>query len=287
MKARLLFVHVLSALHPGTGQGVGAIDLPVAREKSTGIPYLPGSSLKGVLREACSDKELTRRVYGPDTDEGAEYAGSIQVSDQRLLLLPVRSLVGTFAWVTSPYILRRLLRDAQAAEIKDVPSGSIPSPAEENRCVVSVEGAAILRDGKVVLEDLDLQGDVAAEARQWAEWMGAQLFPDDEYWRRALVERLCVVHDGVFGFLLETGTEVVARVRLEENKKTVAQGGLWYEEMLPVETVLCGLVSALPVKATVEEVFSTVADAIRKPLHIGGKTTVGRGLCKLTMTGGA
>ena len=56
MKSRLVFVHAISPLHAGTGQGVGVIDLPVAREKATGLPYFPGSSLKGVLRDACEDK---------------------------------------------------------------------------------------------------------------------------------------------------------------------------------------------------------------------------------------
>ena len=32
------FIHALSPLHPGVGQGVGGVDLPVAREKATGIP---------------------------------------------------------------------------------------------------------------------------------------------------------------------------------------------------------------------------------------------------------
>ena len=286
MKARLLFVHVLSALHPGTGQGTGAIDLPVAREKSTGIPYLPGSSLKGVLKEACPDKDVRKRVFGPDGEEDLEYAGSAQISDQRLLLLPVRSLVGTFAWVTSPYILRRLLRDGQMVEIKDMPAG-IPSPVEENQCLLADDRTAIARDGKIVLEDLDLYGTAAPEAQEWAKWIGVQLFPGDEHWRRALTERLCIVHDDVMGFLLETGTEVVARVRLEEQTKTVVRGGLWYEEMLPAETVLCGLVSAVPVKAEIDEVFATIADIVEKPLQLGGKATVGRGLCKLSMTGGA
>ncbi|RMD58772.1 type III-B CRISPR module RAMP protein Cmr4, partial [Candidatus Parcubacteria bacterium] len=50
MQAKLMFLHALSPLHAGTGQGVGAIDLPIAREKGTEIPIVPGSSLKGVLR---------------------------------------------------------------------------------------------------------------------------------------------------------------------------------------------------------------------------------------------
>lgn len=127
MDARLLFVHALSPLHAGTGQGVGVIDLPVAREKATGLPYLPGSSLKGVLRDACKNNEKRKKIFGPDTGDAHEYAGSVQISDQRLLLLPVRSLVGTFAWVTSPYILRRFLRDAENVNVSGMPP-DVPAP---------------------------------------------------------------------------------------------------------------------------------------------------------------
>ena len=31
MKAQLTFIHTLSALHAGVGQGAGVIDLPIAR----------------------------------------------------------------------------------------------------------------------------------------------------------------------------------------------------------------------------------------------------------------
>ncbi|NTV66007.1 MAG: type III-B CRISPR module RAMP protein Cmr4, partial [Oscillochloris sp.] len=37
MTTHMLFTHALSPLHPGTGQGVGVIDLPIAREKATGL----------------------------------------------------------------------------------------------------------------------------------------------------------------------------------------------------------------------------------------------------------
>ena len=63
MNAQLLFTHALSPLHAGTGQGIGVIDLPIAREKATGIPYLPGSSLKGTLRDLCIDANK-EKVYG-------------------------------------------------------------------------------------------------------------------------------------------------------------------------------------------------------------------------------
>src|SRR5450631_1528256 len=106
MKAQLTFIHALSPLHAGIGQGAGVIDLPIAREKATGIPFLPGSSTKGALRTRCTqDQQLEqyKEIFGSEPSEVQEMrTGSVQFTDQRLLLLPVRSIAGTFAWVTSP-----------------------------------------------------------------------------------------------------------------------------------------------------------------------------------------
>src|SRR5712671_3562923 len=115
MNTRLLFCHALSPLHAGTGQGVGVIDLPIARERATNLPYLAGSSVKGTLRDTYNEKvslDLRVKIFGPETNRADEHAGSVSFSDQRLLLLPIRSLLGTFAWITSPYVLQRFRRDA-------------------------------------------------------------------------------------------------------------------------------------------------------------------------------
>jgi CRISPR-associated protein Cmr4 len=286
MNARLFFVHALSPLHAGTGQGVGVIDLPIAREKATGLPYLPGSSLKGTLRDACTDNAKRNKVFGPETGNATDYAGSVQFSDQRLLLLPIRSLAGTFAWVTSPYILRRLLRDAEGAAVSELPL-SVPSPsAHPCTCVVSDDGCQITLNNKVILEDLDAIAAPHSDARAWAEWIGGQVFPHDLVWQQMLIARFGVVHDDVLSFLLDTATEIVARIKLIEDVKTVKKGGLWYEEALPTESILSGLVVATPIRATRDEVFTTLTTLMGKPLQFGGKATVGRGLCRLQMTGG-
>src|SRR6202035_242694 len=108
MKAQLPFIHALSALHAGIGQGAGVIDLPIAREKATGIPYLPGSSLKGSIRTRSltnNGEQTTSHLFGTNEVQDENSTSSlVQFSDQRLLLLPIRSLAGTFAWVTSPFI---------------------------------------------------------------------------------------------------------------------------------------------------------------------------------------
>jgi len=285
--ARLVFIHALSPLHAGTGQGVGVIDLPIAREKATNLPFLPGSSLKGPLRDLCP-AESRVRIFGPETDKAGDHAGSVQLSDQRLLLLPVRSLAGTFAWVTSPLILARFIRDVietgmDVGELSTAP----PRPSSPEHCLVaSAEPAISLPLGgarQVVLEDLDLVATADADVQKWAAWIGERLFPGETVWQNLLHERICVIHDDVLAFLLNTATEITARVRLLPDTKTVAQGGLWYEEALPAETVLAGLLVATPIKATATEVFTVIAGLTGSVLQLGGKATVGRGLCRVQL----
>jgi CRISPR-associated protein Cmr4 len=298
MTTRLLFVHALSPLHPGTGQGVGVIDLPIAREKATGLPYLPGSSVKGTLRDSGSlDNDTKAAIFGPDTINAAHFAGAAQFADQRLLLLPVRSLAGVFAWVTSPYVLRRFARDASDAGVNTPPRWSAADlPDVTGVCTVATDTRlAVTTAGKVVLEDLDLTPHPTHVADEWAAWLGAQLYPDGEadatVWRDMLRQRLCVVHDDLLGFLLTTATEVTARVRLEDDVKTVARGALWYEEALPAETVLAGLVSVSEIKDKRRKDLdgAAVLMEIRRltggALQFGGKATVGRGLCRVRVGG--
>ena len=295
MNTQLLFVHALSPLHPGTGQGVGVVDLPVAREQATGLPYLPGSSLKGVLRDHCQSvaPDKCSAVFGPEptTSDQEAFAGAAQFSDQRLLLLPVRSLRGTFAWVTSPYLLQRLRRDAADAGEKDVPE-AVPMPSmgqEEATCVVagSETALALSLAGQrtVVLEDLDLQ--VAdKDGASWAGWLGERIFPGDSQWQQSFSSRFCIVPDDVLAYLLQTALEVRPRIKLNDDSKTVDDeaGALWYEEALPTEAVLSGLVVATPVKKTglsQGQVLAAVRELTGQPLQFGGKATVGRGLCRL------
>lgn len=285
---KLIFVHALSPLHAGTGQGVGVIDLPIAREKATGIPYLPGSSLKGTLRDLCTHQPK-EDVFGPSTATAGDYAGSAQFSDQRLLLLPIRSLKGTFAWVTSPYLLQRMSRDAKSADETSCPD--LPTtPLTGKQFAVPKTGCALLyqkkkADGKgtiptVILEDLDLDDQSTFDASSWAEWIGERAFGDKDL----LKARLCIVPDDVLSFLLNTATEITARIRLDEKLKTVARGALWYEEALPTETILSGLLVATEVKATKETVFEVVEGVLSKhrTVQLGGKATVGRGVCAVS-----
>src|SRR6266852_2708279 len=52
----LLGLHAQTALHPGSGTALGAVDLPIQRERHTLWPNIAGSALKGILRDACREK---------------------------------------------------------------------------------------------------------------------------------------------------------------------------------------------------------------------------------------
>lgn len=280
MNTHILFLHALSPLHPGTGQGVGSIDLPIARERSTGIPYLPGSSIKGVLRDAAAskiEKDKLLSLFGPETGSASEYAGAAVFGDAKLLLFPVRSLAGVFAYVTSPYLLERFAREAGFAGL--TPPALPAAPASDGWCRLAPGSTLKLAD-KVYLEDLDLSHQEAKELQDWEDWLAQQS-------EAPVKGRLCLVHDDVMGFLLEIATEVVARIRLEDETKTVAQGALWYEESLPAESLLYSLLS---LGSSRKKAVAVVLDDLRPLLgfaQMGGKASVGRGLCRLKLGGSA
>ncbi|MBI2566866.1 MAG: type III-B CRISPR module RAMP protein Cmr4 [Candidatus Schekmanbacteria bacterium] len=292
MNARLLIVHALSPIHCGTGQAIGGIDLPIARERATGVPLIPGSSIKGVLRAADGEVDaLHLAVFGPDTENAADHAGSVQFGDALLAFLPVRSLRGTFAWVTSPLLLRRLHRDACAAGIEDL--ARLPGEPREGEAWVT--GTRLREGDRVIFEDLDFAAVERKEVRSFADELAKRLCgtdKDKDEERKHFAARVCVIHDDVMAVLLQTATEITARIRLDTETKTVAPGALWTEEALPVESVLVGLVVATPVPGKngaapdAAKLLERVRDiACRKAIQVGGNATVGRGLCRMRMEG--
>jgi CRISPR-associated protein Cmr4 len=284
----------MTPLHVGTGHAVGAVDLPLAREKTTGFPYVPGSSLKGVLREVARLKGNgfpRQKLFGPERDNASDHAGALLVSDAQLLLLPVRSLVGTFAWVTSPFLLRRLARDAREAGVGEVPMLDMNGVEQAK---VAKEQAIVTAD-RVVFEDLDFKAETDNKVKTLAEWLGKYLFtgPGASDWQAMLLKRLCVIHDDAFAFFSLHGTEIVTRIAIDPDKKTVKKGALWTEENLPTETVMVSLVEGQSIAApehkveiNAEEALDQLKALLEHPVQIGGDATTGRGRCRLALAGG-
>ncbi|MCB9694478.1 MAG: type III-B CRISPR module RAMP protein Cmr4 [Alphaproteobacteria bacterium] len=288
---RLLVVHARSPLHAGTGQSTAAVDLPIARDRATGLPLLPGSSIKGALRaRGRSDRPSeVVRVFGPETMNASDHAGSVAFSDARLLLLPVRSVAGTFAWVTSPYLVASFARDAglvglKTAAIPPVPDESCCQTARDSLLVTQVTGRKV-----VVLEEFDLRVEPGL-ATKLAEDLAAIVFPGDSAWQDLFRKRFCLVHDDVMSFLGQHATEIVTRVSIDPETGTAKPGQLWTEENLPAESVLVGIVEEVPTgrwEGRQGAALEVVRALAARPIQLGGKATVGRGRCQIHLSGGS
>jgi CRISPR-associated protein Cmr4 len=292
MLSRLFLLHALSPLHAGTGQAADIVDLPIARMRSTGIPIVPGSSIKGVLREERSSGEQERwqAVFGP-RHKPEENAGALVVSDARLLALPVRSFRGTFAWVTSPLLLTLAGRDLETVGLATPPLPIVfetrPQAEAHGAKVASFAASANVYQPdqlprRLYLEDLDLGVVEDAAVQQWATLLAPLVSASEpNVFRR----RFVVVDDETMTFLWETATQIDMRVRIDSQTRTVVDGALWVEESLPPETLLLVLLAAersrrKEVAMTPHEVlaFAMPSEAV---LQFGGKATVGRGRSRL------
>jgi CRISPR-associated protein Cmr4 len=112
----MLYLYVETPLHAGTGSGLSSIDLPIQRERTTQYPMIQGSSIKGKLRAVGEDAGLPVDIlFGPpaESGRGSEHAGALIAGDARILLFPVRSLNGVFAYTTSYDVLSRFRRDIE------------------------------------------------------------------------------------------------------------------------------------------------------------------------------
>jgi CRISPR-associated protein Cmr4 len=291
MSVHLLLLQALSPIHCGTGQAISGIDLPIAREKPTGIPLIPGSSIKGVLRAQPGGYDLTTEspsatpihiaAFGPEVANASEHAGAVQFGDAHLLFLPIRSVRGTFAWVTSPYLLKRFSRDLQERGFDRAPTLALQDQealVTGTRLVIQVQS-----QDRVVFEDFDFRTRASQElntfARRFGEYLFGQQAQEDI---QHFVDRVCVVSDDVMRVLARVGMEIVARNRISNDTRTVEKGALWTEEALPIESILAGLMVVTPVskKFTESQLKDHVKGLCKGAIQLGGKATIGRGVCK-------
>ncbi len=301
---RLLALLAETSVHAGTGAQLGAVDLPIQRERHTEWPTIYGSGLKGVLRDHAESAGWPpadiQAVFGPSTDKGgkgedARHAGAVAISDARLLLFPVRTVGLAFAWITCPLALARFQRDARQAGF------SMPAidvlPTKDKVMVPST-----WKD-RILLEEFDYETLPSAAIEKLGDWIGVNLLPEHEsygFWKKLASSAIVLVTDDDFRDFVRNATEVVTRVKLDDQTKTVSRapggGALWTEENLPADTLLYSFVagwkptsvpgaSVADAHAAVDHLASLFAESW--VIQVGGKETVGRGFVAARIVGGS
>lgn len=267
-----IYLHAITPIHSGIGSSADIIDLPIAREKATGWPVIPGSSLKGVLAweyQKRTDKVQRQAIFG-----NQEQQGTLAFTDLRILCLPVRSFAGTFAWVTSPLVLERYMRDATALGAAYPQELELSNDLSGSADALAAKDSALVIGNQIILEDLDLSSEQTARAGSAAESIAKCVL--GEGGTNEFVSRFAIVSNDVFDYLCETATEVVARIALNEDGTTTGKGGnLWYEEAVPAEAIFAGFVLG--------DISGEDAPVSTSTIQVGGHAGVGRGLCRLVV----
>lgn len=312
-KAKVLFLYTETPLHTGSGSSLGVVDLPIQRERHTNLPMVQASGLKGSLRDYAEDKAKSEKdenaknimrnkiklVFGPDSKDGneraSEHAGAVAFTDARLLIFPVRSLKGIFAWVTCPSVLQRFIRDLSVAGMTQV-NLNIPSMGEDEALVANP--SEVIVDAKVVLEEFSFSvksnGDDQKKTNEIAKWISENAMPrspEYSFWKGKILKNLVILPDNAFRDFTEFSTEVIARTKIDNTTKTVATGALWYEEHLPSDTILYSLALASDPLGkkdngmqTAEHILEFITDLQIDRFQLGGDETVGRGIVKLRIS---
>ncbi|MCW3488684.1 type III-B CRISPR module RAMP protein Cmr4 [Dethiobacter alkaliphilus] len=309
MQAKPLFMIVETPLQAGGGNDLGIIDLPIQREKHTDFPKIESSSLRGSIRESfdrldnykfqgkvLSDAEAKEAIdlaFGPE--EGDLHSAAVRFLDVRLLLFPVKSMKGIFAWVTCPMVLHKLSSDFYECGVKlDIhlpEAGTTP------------QGCGLfIKDNKLVLEEytfaINKKDD--KDCTDFAEWISTRAVPGDnsyKYWQDKMKRDIVVLSDDDFRGFVTMSTEFITRIKINPETGTAQQGGLFSEEYLPMESVLYSLIFTTPIfnsnkgifknsnKPEDEQVMDFFSSNLRSVIQLGANATNGKGLLTLKLDG--
>ena len=259
MKQSILALFTRTPLHVGAGSSVGAVDQPVIRERHTRFPVIPGSSIKGVLRDAFRGNDQERDIFGE-----MSYAGGVSFGEARLLAFPVRSAKGAFAFALSPLTLQRFARDAGLAI-------AVPANIKDMTCLA---GETVVFDNKaVVLEEyrFSLAGKFPEE---WEKVLAGLL---SDAVLSSAAGRFVLISDTDLSYFAENACQVSQHVRIDDETGTAEDGGLFNEETVPSECLFYATLTSLREQTQVNALVDSFKN--EQLVQFGGKGTTGLGYC--------
>jgi len=298
-EALVLFIKAITPVHAGSGSELGIVDLPIQREVNTGFPKIEGSTLKGAIRDAfetsingIEDEAKLHLVFGYDganvcyesvkswfeANNMTQFSGAVGFSDARILLFPVKSVKGVFAYITCPMVIRRFIRDLNLAGIKENIAIPDANTVTSSSILLIDEGKVILEEFVFDVKECDGTDTLASEFEKLTGFSGIK-------------ERILVLDDTDFADFVKLYTEVITRTKIDNSTGTVSGNALFTEEYLPTETVMYSLVMTHNLFITEEQkaklkefgvngdvnVKQYIKDNFPEVFQIGGNATIGKG----------
>ena len=244
-KAALLTFYAETPIHMGSGQSVSYVDLPIQRERHTSFPVLWASGIKGVIRNLAlrkwTDKDKVNTIFGPDPEDASDFASCISITDAKILLYPVRSVKGVFAWITCPFVLKRFKEDLRAVDenlANQIPDLSV----DDEKILISQNSVLKINTNIIALEEFVFEAEVKNEIKNLAKTLEKCIPQNDLTKNENLENHLAIVSDNVFKDFVNYAVEIRTRIRIDQVKGTVKEGALFSEELVPSESVFYSLV---------------------------------------------
>jgi CRISPR-associated protein Cmr4 len=308
--ARPFFLQVVTPLHAGCGSELGVVDLPIQRERHTGFPKIESSGLKGCIREAFEEKEekIGRKkqelleLFGPEDEEARDnpHSGAMGFVDARILLFPVKSMKGVYALTTCPSVIQKFLGEIKLCSIlgedieayqKGLDDGAIANNKVSNASHISVNDS-------VYLEEYAFPVKEDGVVKTFASWLAGVSGLD------AVKDKLVILSDNDFRDFVNISTEVITRTKIDNETGTVKEGALFTEEYLPSETLMYSLALATKIfkkdenqkspefkagngKTEDQKIMDYFCGKLPPYLQLGGNATLGKGIVKTRIMGGA
>src|SRR5699024_9125326 len=197
-------------------------------------------------------------------------------------------------YATSPLALARAARQLQQVG-RDPQWQSLD--VADGQCLIAPGSAdSITRNGKLDLEVFQYQASENDGLAGIGQWLADNALCEQhapEYFRNKLRNHLVVLSDTDFAHFVHNATLVETHVRINETTGAADDGGLFYSENLPPESLLIvpimasrertGANDGLEADAVMGHIRTAVNNAV---IQMGGDATTGRGQVAFNMIAG-
>ena len=217
----------IDPVHVGTGgMRLGRVDNTIVREPGTKLPKIPGTALHGAIRAysarrfgkiQCAGQsghcgKLTCPIcytFGSISGQKS-YSGVVSITDARILLFPVYSMVGP-VWVTSPTVLN------------DAGFGDNNNVSDDKAKWQGLTDGNALNLGWLMLE----------KENNWTA-------PDNlkKSIPEAIKDRIVLVSDKLFSQIVNSNLEVRTSVSINPETGAAEEGALYSYEAIPRATIM-------------------------------------------------
>lgn len=268
---RVGYLYSLAPIHCGGEGDLGNI-LEIAREAHTNFPYVPGSSLRGSLRNEVTlqDPDIADTLFGRELQKDSQMGvHQVWFGDARLLWMPMRtmSIKGggpVFCWVSCHSLLRdhALVSRNSLPIFPDHPIGTRP-------------GRYIVADAEVEVSEIPSNQSFELSG-EWPTVLGGDT-------KSTWTKNRIILPDADFQILMEHSLWTQIRNKIQEDSEGANQAGsaevFWTDVCIPRDTILYFAwgYSPLPNQQDLTHEHKKLLDVLQGLFQVGGQANVGRG----------